>query len=260
MAMAQEGNRDSLTALIRAVQDSVYHLSIRMLVRPEDAEDATQEILILVTTKLSSFEARSSFRTWVYRVAMSYLISSKKVLSREMGLTFANYKDDLLDGLVDDRAAKADDLVMMNELRVACTMAMLLCLDLKHRAAYVLGKVLELSHEESAEILDITSDNFRQRLSRASKKVQDFTTQYCGLANPDAPCSCPRRLPAALSLGRIGRPVFYSGGNTPDYLTVQQEAHSLIRNLRTLKLQQATQSFTSPRDFGNTIYQLVNRT
>ena len=66
---AQSGNQEALSDVVGHVQDQIYRLAMRMLVNPEDAGEATQEILILVVTKLSTFEGRSQFSTWVYKVA-----------------------------------------------------------------------------------------------------------------------------------------------------------------------------------------------
>ena len=60
---ARSGSREALEALVRRHQGWVYNLAVRMLSHPQDAEDATQEILIKVVTRLSSFEGQSSFRT-----------------------------------------------------------------------------------------------------------------------------------------------------------------------------------------------------
>jgi RNA polymerase sigma factor (sigma-70 family) len=49
-----------------------------MLHHPQDAEDATQEILIKVLTRLSSFEGRSSFRTWLYRIVVNHVLNMKR--------------------------------------------------------------------------------------------------------------------------------------------------------------------------------------
>lgn len=255
---AQSGDPEMLTRLVRYIQDDVFHLSMRMLVNPQHAEDATQEILILVITKLSTFKGESRFKSWVYRVGMNYLISNKKVIDRELGLNFDLFGQDLESGLADEQNARADDIVMLNELRVACTMAMLLCLDLKHRAAYILGEILEFTHGEAADILQISSDNYRKRLSRAKSAVQDFTQKSCGLVNDNAACICPKRLPFALDSGRIGPDQYYSSG-APSYESVRMEAAALAQDLRTLKLQRATPQFSSPKDFGLFVTQFVEQ-
>ena len=51
-----------------------------MPAHPEDAEDATREIFIKASTQLSSFEGRSSFRTWLYRIVVNHVLNMKRVL------------------------------------------------------------------------------------------------------------------------------------------------------------------------------------
>ena len=200
---AQTGDRSALEALVRASQDSLYTLALRFLANPDDARDATQEILIILITRLSTFEGRSAFRTWAYRIAVNYLLRSRKIQSRTLTLSFKAFEEDLHTGLVEDPAPAADDVAMLGELRIACTMAMLLCLDVEHRIAFVLGDILELDHKEAAAVLEITPATYRKRLSRARSEVIAFSGKVCGLANPAARCTCPRRLPQALRLGRL---------------------------------------------------------
>src|ERR1700757_1416189 len=64
---ARSGDRKALEELVRRHQAWIYNIAVRMLYHPQDAEDATQEILIKVLTRLSSIEGRSSFRTWLSR-------------------------------------------------------------------------------------------------------------------------------------------------------------------------------------------------
>lgn len=68
---ALEGDREALDRLVHALQGDIYGLALRMLWNREDAEDATQEILVRVVTRLSQFGFRSRLTTWVYRVAVT---------------------------------------------------------------------------------------------------------------------------------------------------------------------------------------------
>ncbi len=168
---AQEGDRIALERVLEGVQDQIHHLARRILVNPEDAREATQEILILILTKLSTFKGESRFSTWVYRVAVRYLVSAKKVRDRDLGLTFDAFAADLEDGLVSEPPKAPDDVLLLNELRISCTMAMLLCLTMDLRLAYVLGDILELEHGEASSILEIAPAAYRKRLSRAREEV-----------------------------------------------------------------------------------------
>lgn len=255
---AKEGDAASLGKLVKGVQDKVYRLSVRMLADPDAAQDATQEILIRVITKLSTYKGDSRFETWVHKVALNYLLTARKIIARERGLTFEVFGQDLIDGLVDEAMATPEDHAMLNDLRVRCTMAMLLCLDPKHRAAYVLGEVLEMEHGEAAEILEIEPATFRKQLSRARADVQAFATTHCGLASASAPCSCPRRLPAAMTCGRLGSRPSAVLAEAPSYAAVKAMATSINAELVTVKLQRATGSLRAPEDFAAKVLSLVD--
>src|SRR6202166_356636 len=92
---ARAGDRDALEALIKRHQGWIYNIAVRMLYHPQDAEDATQEILVKVLTRLSSFEGRSSFRTWLYRVAFNHLLNVKRGREELKITTFSVYGDAL---------------------------------------------------------------------------------------------------------------------------------------------------------------------
>lgn len=254
---AKDGNAQALEALVQGIQDRVYHLACRMLADPHAAQDATQEILIRVVTKLSTYRGDSSFETWTYRVATNYLLTARKIIASDRGLSFQMFSDDLLNGLADENAAAPEDHIMLNELRIRCTMAMLLCLDRNHRAAYVLGEILELDHAEASEILDITAASFRKRLSRARLSVQDFTAATCGLASSSAPCSCRKRLPTALAAGRVGASPSKDLADAPGFEAVQALASQTEADLIAAKLQRATGPLTPLKDYAADVLRLV---
>ena len=92
---------------------------------------------------------------------------------------------------------------MLEEVKIGCTLAMLQCLDRGQRLAYILGDIVELDHNEAAEVLATTSATYRKRLSRARASIVSFMTSRCGLANPVNACRCRRRVAGAVALGRV---------------------------------------------------------
>jgi len=201
--LALDGDRDAAERLVRQLQGDVYGLALRMLWNREDAEDATQEILIRAVTRLSRFDFRSTLRTWVYRIAVNYVLDVKKSPVERLQLTFERFADDLADGLSSDGPADTERSLLIEEVKVGCTLGMLQCLDRPHRAAYVLGEILDLSGPEAAAALEITPDLFRKRLQHARAAIESFTRSYCGLASDSAACACHRRVPAAIQAGRV---------------------------------------------------------
>lgn len=206
VARANTGDREALESVVRAVQPDVYGVALRFLWHPQDAEDATQEILVRIITGLGGFRGDSSFRTWVYRVACNTLLTMRKKRMEQQTISFEEFGDDLARGLSDDSLCVEFDLdreLLLEEVKIGCTLAMLMCLDRRHRLAYILGEIVELDHHKAAEVLDIPPATFRKRLSRARAAITSFMISRCGLANPASACRCSRRITAAVGLGRV---------------------------------------------------------
>lgn len=259
---AQQGDKAALERLVVAIQDPVYFLALRMLCNPEDAKDATQEIIINVITKLSTFEFKSAFKTWVYRVASNYLLNAKRLIAKDPCLSFDAFAQDLESDLEDAAAMRnaVEYPLLLNELRISCTMAMLLCLDRKHRMAYILGDIFELDHNEASEILGVTKNNYRQQLSRARGKIVAFTGRHCGLVSDTAPCSCERKLKGALRRQRIdGQNMLFAQLSPQTYAEIRVKIQETQGDLRTLTLQKSTPSMGCPEDFGRLIEQLLEQ-
>ena len=80
---ALKGDQKSLEELIYRHQAWIYNLALRMVFYPREAEDITQEILIKIITKLSTFRNESSFRTWVYRIVINHVLNMRKSLGEK---------------------------------------------------------------------------------------------------------------------------------------------------------------------------------
>src|SRR6266705_5947537 len=121
---ARSGDRKALEELVQRHQAWIYKIAIRMLYHPQDAEDATQEILIKVLTRLSSFEGRSSFRTWLYRIVVNHVLNTKRGRLEPEAMTFSCYGHGL-DNTPDldppDSTSVATDVrLLVDEARIAC--------------------------------------------------------------------------------------------------------------------------------------------
>jgi RNA polymerase sigma factor (sigma-70 family) len=200
---AIDGDRDALDRLVRAIQGDIYGLALRMLCNREDAEDATQEILVRIVTHLSQFDFRSKLKTWAYRIAVNYVLDVKRSAVERMHLSFERFSEDLTSGLGLEAPAETERSLLIEEVKVGCTLAMLQCIDRPHRLAYVLGEIMELPGPEAADALEISPSLFRKRLQHARSAILTFTRNYCGLASDTAPCRCNRQMPAALRAGKI---------------------------------------------------------
>jgi RNA polymerase sigma factor (sigma-70 family) len=206
VARARDGDRDALEAVVERIRHRIYNLALRMLWHPADAEDATQEILVRIVTRLGSFRGESAFTTWAYRVAANYLLTTRKRRAEREELTFERFAEQLDEGLAPAAPDPADEVerrLLVEEMKIGCTQGMLLCLDRDHRLAYILGDIFALNSTEAAEVAGVSPVTFRKRLSRARARLHGFMERKCGLVNPANPCRCVRRIDHAKNTGRI---------------------------------------------------------
>ena len=149
-------------------------------------------------------------------------------------MSFQQFGQDLDTGLSYEpySESEAEQRVLVEEVKIGCTLAMLLCLDRAQRVCYILGEIFELNSHEAAEILNISSAAFRQRLSRARKRIRDFMQHRCGIINPANRCRCAARIKPAMQNGRVDPDNLLFTG--PNVKTQQPVAHH-VREMETLE-------------------------
>lgn len=230
---ARSGDRAALEELIARIQKRIYNLAVRMLWHPSDAEDATQEILIKIVTDLSDFRGDSRFATWAWRIATNHLLTTRKRRAEHRAMSLEDFAQDLDRGLSDHVEAPSDveERLLVEEVKVGCMQAMLLCLNRDQRAAYVLGEIFEVTDREGAEIFGVSPAAYRKRLSRAREMIRNFMQRKCGLANADNPCRCRRRVTTAIRVGRVDPNglLFARNGESEQVLQGIREMDQLVR-------------------------------
>ena len=202
---ATAGDKKALETLVASVQDIVFNLSLRMLGTFADAEDATQDILLKMITQLSSFRGDSSFTTWVFSIAANHLKNYKKHMFARYPLSFEYYGDDIENGKIQDVPDLTQNVekdVLAEELKMSCTNVMLQCLDMESRCIFILGTMFKIDSRIAGDILEMTPEAFRQRLSRIRRKMADFLGQYCGEYGGGR-CKCKDRVNYAIQSHRI---------------------------------------------------------
>src|SRR5882757_7645163 len=204
---ARSGDRAALEELILRHQAWVYNIAVRMVFRPHDAEEVTQEVLVKVITKLSTFKGESTFRTWLYRIAANHVLNMKRRWAETGTTTFADYGA-AIDGtpdldLPDPKSVPVEVPLLVEEAKNGCTMGMLLCLDRKQRLIFTLGAILGASDTVGGEVLEMTPENFRQCLTRARRDLHSFMNNQCGLVNTKNPCRCPKKTRGFIEAGHV---------------------------------------------------------
>ena len=264
---ALKGDRHSLEALIRRHQDWIYNISLRMVFNPDEAADVTQETLIKIITKLSSFEGRSSFRTWAYRIAANHVLNIKKSKGEQRHeSSFPAYWKNI-DATPDfdlpgDDESSVEMPILVEEVKISCMFGMLLCLNREQRLIYILGCIFGVSDVIGAEIMEISKDNFRKKLSRARKELHNFMNDKCGLVHPANPCHCEKKTKALIDSGYVN----------PSSLKFNRNSFYIVKQTVPLKLNVlnnflddkcnelfAAHPFQQAPDFVDTMRQILNK-
>jgi len=198
-----EGDSKALDKLVEIHQAFIYNVAWKMTHSNEDALDLTQEVLIKVITKLSTFKRKSAFRTWLYRIVFNEFLQTQRKAKEE---AFPNFEahDQQLNAVPDPELTPEEELELKDytrEVKFRCTSAMLICLDREQRLIYLLGDLFGIDHNLGAEIFDISKENFRVKLSRARKELHNYMEYRCGLINKSNPCRCVKKAKSALKMG-----------------------------------------------------------
>ncbi|MEW6364940.1 MAG: RNA polymerase sigma factor [Acidobacteriota bacterium] len=210
IAASLGGDREALEELIRRHQGWIYNIAFRMVLVPQDAEDVTQEILIKMMTKLSTYDAgKASFRTWLYTIVANHVTNMKKRGYERDLFQFRDYYTSI--GGVPDESPQSipDAELLIQDIMIGCVLGTMLCLERRERLAFILGVVFDVPDAVGGEVLGITAVNFRKILSRARKRLFDYMHGNCGVLNENNACRCRKK-----AKGFMDR-----GWHTPDRIT-----------------------------------------
>lgn len=163
----KSGDKKSFSILVRRHQKSLFRMSMRFVKDSDVAEDVVQESFIKAYERLASFEARSSFRSWLFQIA----INTAKNKLRD---TKKNTSD--IDDVPLAVAARAET----NLIHVAVSDLIQQHVDalpFKQKTALTLRIYEDLSFKEIADIMECPYDtakaNYRHALMRLREELQN---------------------------------------------------------------------------------------
>ncbi len=169
--------------LITKYQKRVYNTILKICANREDAAELTQDTFVKVLENINRFEGKSSFYTWLYRIAVNLTINHCR---RSVKLGFTSLQADqqsdtmrwqLKELLTNESAVDPATIAANNELCELLTRAMMQ-LDEHHRTVLVLRDMEGLSYDEIADVLDIELGTVKSRLSRARRHLHDMLEVY----------------------------------------------------------------------------------
>lgn len=201
VAELKAGSEDAFYWLIAHYNQPVYSLVYRILDDPSDAADTAQEVFIKVFRGIKNFNADSSLKTWIYRIAVHEASNHRRWWFRHKGQETsieprANGNESCLamkDMLVDDGKSPLQN-VHDEELRarVECELK---ALTEPYRTTVILRDIEELSYEQIAEVMEISLGTVKSRLVRGREALRKRMERHLSAfgMNPGVARSAKRR-------------------------------------------------------------------
>ena len=177
LARAQAGDAAAFTALVRPHLDTVRRFAFSFSGNWAEADDLAQDALVKAYRSLSTFRAQSSLSTWLYAIARTTFIDSKRSRASK-----ARAREDDLDTSIDSGEEAADELMARRE-DIELLWARIRVLEPRFRVPLVLYDIEGMSYEHIASIERVPVGTVRSRLSRARAKLLELLRPSEGSGN-----------------------------------------------------------------------------
>ena len=179
VAQTKAGNREAFTELVEMFSERIYNLGLRILKNSDDAADVLQETFLAVYEKIDSFDGRSNFFTWLYRIATNFALMKLRKGKRTV------YTDQDMEEHYDNpdkiQIHEWQDFPLRDMLNEEFRKHLDLAVDRLpeiYRSVFLLRDVENLSIKEASKILGITESNVKIRLKRARVYLREDLATY----------------------------------------------------------------------------------
>ena len=181
------GDTEAMERLILRYQDRIYNTILKICGNNHDAAELTQETFVKFIEKINTFEGRSAFYTWLFRVAVNLTLNYCQKRSRQgvRSLEFSTAGDNedgkaqLGSFLADEKACDPAEAVQKKETR-RIVLEGLNRLDEQQRSIVVLRDIEGMNYIEIAETLELELGTVKSRLSRARAALKDILMEMLG--------------------------------------------------------------------------------
>jgi RNA polymerase sigma-70 factor (ECF subfamily) len=178
VAQAKQGDIDAFAELARRCQEKVYYTLLSLTKNQQDASDLAQEAFMQAFKSIKSFKQRSSFYTWIYRIAVNLTLNFLKRKKREEGKEVFN---ESLSGFKEseDPSFSPDEWSLKKELSDKLQEA-IDTLPLPYKASFTLVVFQGMTHGQAARILGCSENTVSWRMHKARKMLQARLKPYLG--------------------------------------------------------------------------------
>ncbi len=176
----QAGNVGAFDQLVQKYRESIFAVIYNMTSNREDASDLTQETFIKAFRAVGRFKGKSSFFTWIYRIAVNTTMTFLKKRNRRRYISYENIDEEASGAEIVERLTaknRSEKGALLSELQEKLNDA-LQKLSPKHRTVVILHEIEGLEHAQIAEITRTTVGTVRSRLHYAKQQLQSYLQDY----------------------------------------------------------------------------------
>jgi len=167
------GHQNDYRILVEKYQEQIFRICIGYIHNEDDANDLTQETFIKAFNNLSSFKFKSSFSTWVYRIAVNICLNHL----RKRKVNILDRIENSLDSLTSKTTMRVTDYSNPEEILITEEHRKVIFNEIdklsdKQKTAFILSKYDELPQKEIAKIMQITEGAVESLIQRAKNNLQ----------------------------------------------------------------------------------------
>ena len=179
VAAAKAGDTSAFEELVERYERKIFRLTMNITRNREDAEDAMQDAFMKSYTHLKDFDGNSRFYTWLVRIAANEaLMRLRKRRPNQVSLDEPVLgQDDLMPLEIEDWGPSPEQRFAQTEMREILN-GVIDELDPDYRVTFALRDVENLSTEETAKALGISTAAVKSRLLRARLKLRQKLDRY----------------------------------------------------------------------------------
>jgi RNA polymerase sigma-70 factor (ECF subfamily) len=176
----QNGDIDAMSHLIVRYQDRIYNVIFKICQNHDDAGELTQDTFVKVLESIASFRGKSSFYTWLFRVAVNHTLNYCKRSFKLSPISLDSENIQMEEGkgklaavLTDPNGPDPVKIAQQKEV-AEIVLNFIGQLQQDYRIALILRDIEQMTYAEIAEVLQIEIGTVKSRISRARTKLREL--------------------------------------------------------------------------------------
>ncbi len=178
----KKGSMEAFEEIVSRYEAKAFNLAMRFCRNPEDAEEVLQDVFTTVYKKIDSFQGKSAFSSWVYRIIVNAAFMKLRKRKQHSTVSLEDLTPTAKQHCIEKdnlQSTRSDAIVLNHELR-EILQSSINRLPEQYRAVFILRDVDGMSNQEVSEVLKISIPAVKSRLHRSRMMLRRKLQRYYG--------------------------------------------------------------------------------